>query len=107
MPYINLVIKHCRLLQYLDLFLDACLESQEKIDLAIMGKLLEEIFSGGPSVTLQVKEKHIVKMMKLFFSEEPSPSILQALMKLLVVRILACLYRVFFYYYWLAFYSGE
>ena len=57
-----------------------------KLDLAI-GNLLFEIFRGGPSIALSVKEEHITTMMTLLFTEGScsSPAISNALTELLMV----------------------
>lgn len=78
----------CRLLQHLDLFLNSCSLEQVKLGLPI-GELLQEIFQGGPSITLIVKDQHIAKMMSLSLliasDNCDQHAILQALIDLMVV----------------------
>ena len=37
-----------------------------------VGALLREIFSGGPTITLKIKEEQIVQMMQFVFSQDES-----------------------------------
>ena len=76
------------MLQHLDVFLKACVKGSGQLDLSI-GLLLQETFKGGPSVTLSVKEDHIVTMMNLLLKKGSSsdPAILCALTEILMVKI--------------------
>ena len=60
-------IKYFRLLEYISLFLKAATFIG-----APVGTLLQEIFSGGPSISLKVKEEVVVRMMHLVFVKEES-----------------------------------
>lgn len=70
-----------RLFQHIDTFLKAC---SEGVFYDSVGGLLLEIFKGGPSITLAIKESHVVTMMALLREEpviihdphqqQPSPS---------------------------------
>ena len=62
-----LLISFIRLLEYISLFLKAATFIG-----APVGTLLQEIFSGGPSISLKVKEEVIVRMMHLVFVKEES-----------------------------------
>ena len=65
--YLLCVIHVCRLLQYTSLFLRAfrCIGSP-------VGTLLKEIFTGGPTITLKVKEEQIVQMLHFVFTQNES-----------------------------------
>ena len=58
-----------------------------------IGDLLREVFSGGPSITLAVKEEHIYSIMNLVFLNRGEKctsvnmSIINALFELLLVSI--------------------
>ena len=56
-----------RLLQYTSLFLKASRYIGSPV-----GTLLREIFSGGPTITLKVKEEQIVQMMHFVFARDES-----------------------------------
>ncbi len=60
-----------------------------------IGDLLREVFSGGPLVTLAVKEEHIYSIMKIVFVNRgktlshTNVSIINALLELLLVSMYA------------------
>ena len=79
---------HGRLFEHIDIFLKAC--STKKTGTKIcrcMGRLLQSIFNGGPTITLSVKEEHIVIMMNLLFGSRHGcdPAMMSALMELINV----------------------
>lgn len=55
-----------------------------------IGELLREIFAGGPSITLSMKEEDIWKIMRLIFGKKyntlTNASLLDALNELLLVK---------------------
>ena len=54
-----------RLLQYVSLFLKASGHIGSPV-----GTLLKEIFSGGPMISLKIKEEQVVQMMHLVFARD-------------------------------------
>ena len=78
-----------RILHHLQVFLKA---STSKLG-PFIGDLLYEVFSGGPSVTLAVKEDHIYTIMNLVFvnrgekCSKLNMSIINALLELLLVSL--------------------
>ena len=56
-----------RLLQYIGLFLKASRHIGSPV-----GILLREIFSGGPTITVKVKEEQIIQMMHFVFARDKS-----------------------------------
>ena len=84
-PIFSGSIIFCRLLQCLDVLLKACIEGNQALNSCI-GDLLQEIFKGGPQIALAVKERQIVTMMYLLFDKSTqNPSLMSALMQLLMV----------------------
>lgn len=58
-----------RLFQHIDVFLKACSEGKGHFNDSV-GGLLQEIFKGGPSFALSIKENHVFAMLALL--REPS-----------------------------------
>ena len=54
-----------RLLQYVSLFLKASGHIGSPV-----GTLLKEVFSGGPTISLKIKEEQVVQMMHLVFARD-------------------------------------
>lgn len=70
------------------MFLKACFTEDKGTSISsCMGRLLQEIFNGGPAIVLAIKEEHIVMMMNLLFGGRPGsdPAIMSALMELIIV----------------------
>ncbi len=81
------ILSKYRVLNHLHVFLKA---SNSELG-PYIGDLLREVFSGGPSITLAVKEEHIYSIMNLVFLNRGEKctsvnmSIINALFELLLV----------------------
>ena len=80
------ICKFYRLFEYVNLFLKVAVHDgplAEPLVGPLVGILLREIFSGGPSITLKIKEEQIIHMMQLVFKKEDcdTPSSTELLME--------------------------